>query len=572
MADSSTSSPPTVSTPIHSAAPIASRTFFFASADLLSFLCRFLSVDELLCCSALSSALHCVVDSNSVWRPRLLQAKHIQSSFVPLEIQPPFVPPPEDDDEEEKQPPPAPRRGSQRRSSSLACPPPSPCPASFDASLAEVAEVCSSHYANALYGLRIQCQILPVAILPFTGPHPATSPEAVPTSPPLALDPSPSSSSSSSFCCVFHLKFLLTRDPYNPLVNKFDCREFVLCREGDWWRVKAMGPPDSGQLVLNAYNMERSDSGLIFITPPAHSTSQPTRTPYKAQYIELMRCSEHSHTDCARLLTPTPALPPPRPTPAWFSQHLAALSFRQQPFPRIPESLYPSFHPLPVCGGCRLGVLAAVLSFCRQFDPMVPELGWQVDCLVRVNGVQWDARWKEFADEIAYDRVSIRWREREEEEGDGDGVGGQEETGEGEGEEGGGGQRMEGVTRRRRGEWCVERMVQLTDDSGVYAINTPSNLPWINPSPPSPATTHPPELSLHEHPLLHYQRSVYRINGYGCDVCEDSHSEQDVWHCQYCQFDCCPAAVHEARQRIANAAEQRVELMKPLNTQDEQDG
>ena len=520
-----------------------SRVFFFSSPDLLSFLSRFLSIDDLLTCSGLSSALRHVLDSSAVWRPRLRQAQHIQSSFVPLEIQPPYVAPEDDDDE--KPPTPPTRRGS-RRSSSLSCPPPPPCPAAFDASLGEVAEQCYAHYRNALHAMRIRCEIFPVAILPATSSSPTSSSSF--SSSPVSLPASLPASSS-----VFHLKFLLTREA---LVNKFDCREFVLVREADWWRVTCMGPPDSGHLVLNAHNMERGDSGFILITPPSHPTAA-ARTPHKQQYIELMRCSEHCHTACGRLLPPTPALPPPRPTPAWFSQHLAALSFRQEPFPRIPQSLHPSFHPLPVCGQCRLGVLSAVLAFCGQYYH-VPELGWQVDCLVRINGVQWDGRWKEFEDEIAYHRMSIRWREVEEEE---------EEQVEG-GERGEG--RMEGVARRTKGEWYVER-VQMSDDSGVYAINTPSNLPWTNPIPPSPPTTHPPELTLHEHPLVHYPRSVYRLDEYGCDVCGESHRGMDVWHCSCCQLDCCAAVVQEARQMLANAGEERLELMKPLNDQDEGD-
>ena len=79
---------------------LPSRHFFFSSPDLVSFLARFLSVDELLLCSSLSLALHAHFDHNAVWRHRLLQARHVQSSFVPLEIQPPYVEKPEDDGEE----------------------------------------------------------------------------------------------------------------------------------------------------------------------------------------------------------------------------------------------------------------------------------------------------------------------------------------------------------------------------------------------------------------------------------------------------------------------------------------
>ena len=488
--------------------PLPSREFFFQSADLVSFLCRFLSIDDLLLCSSLSSHLHAVLDSNAVWRHRLLQAKHIQSFYVPLEIQPPYVE--ADEEEEESKTPSPPLSARHRRRSSLTCPPPSASTAVFDSSLAAVAEVCCAFYARRLRHVGVDCQISPVAILPL-----------------------PSSPTS-----VFHLKFLLTR---RALENQFDCRSFALRRaEGGEWEVQAMGDLDTGYLVLNEYNMEQRDTGVFVITQPP----PPAKTA-KGQYVDLLRCSEDAHTGCRRLLRPSPALPPPRPTPAWFSMHLAALSFRHVPFPAIPPSLYPAFHPLPVCAGCRQGVLAAVDVFCQEWAHQVDSFAWHIDCLVRINAVQWDARWKEFEDEIRYHRLCIRRVD------DAD-----RHTAEG----------QEGLGASQLPRWCVER-IQLFDDCGVYAVNTASNLPWTNPTPPSPHETHPPELLLHEHPLRHYARSVYRSDEYGCDVCGESHEGQDVWHCSFCQFDCCARAVAEARASIATAQEARLELMRPLKEQ-----
>ena len=489
---------------------LPSRDFFFSSADLVSFLARFLSINDLLLCSSLSSSLQPVLDSSAVWRHRLLQAKHIQSFYVPLEIQPPYVE--RDDDDEEELKASTPPLSTRRRRSSLTCPPPSASTAVFDSSLAAVAEVCCGYYAHRLHQLGVDCQIFPVAILPF-----------------------PSSPTS-----VFHLKFLLTR---RVLENQFDCRAFTMGKGEDGeWEVRQMGDPETGYLVLNEYNMQQRETGVFVITqPPA-----PARTA-KGQYLELMRCSEDVHSGCRRLLKPSPALPPPRPTPAWFSMHLHGLSFRDEPFPAIPRSLYPAFHPLPVCAECRQGVLAAVDVFAEEWVHQVPAFQWQVDCLLRVNEVQWDARWKEFEDEIAYIRLNLLPADDADDAINDDG--------------------QDGAHQNPR--WRVER-VQLFDDSGVYAVNTTSNLPWTSPVPPSPASTHPPELALHEHPLLHYERSVYRSDEYGCDVCGKSHVGMDVWHCSHCHFDACSFSVQEARTAAVTAQEGRVELMRPLREQSEQ--
>ena len=128
-----------------------------------------------------------------------------------------------------------------------------------------------------------------------------------------------------------------------------------------------------------------------------------------------------------------------------------------------------------MCTQCRLGVLQAVGAFCSRWAPHVQVFTWQVDCLVKVNERQWDVRWKEYEDEIVYCRLSIRWSEQQradpDDDGDADVVGDDDAALSSPG-------------------WSVE-CAQLQDDSGVYAINTSSNVPWTNPIPPSPASTHP---------------------------------------------------------------------------------
>ena len=728
-----------------------SITLLLSVPDLIYHTSHFLSVDELLCCSALSQRLHAVFESDKVWRRRLGEAKHIQSSWVPLEIQKPYVH--RDDEEDEKAQAEDEKHSTRREEEHVAAaqamlleqakrgafePSASqPPPLSLALALSRFYYIYRVNANNHL-----SCDILPLAILPV--PPSAQLNSCLPP-------PAPG-------VYVYHCRFLLTRDR---LVNKSDAREMRLAwdESSSQWQVAAMLRTDSGILALNVHNVR--DGRIILPDEPLPSTPS-----CKQRYIRLLSCSCHSTTTCHHLLPPTPALPPPRPVPAWYSHHLAQFSIRQQPFPPIPESAYPSFHPLPVCYACRLEVKEAVRVFSETWRDREGMLSFEVDCAIRVNEREWDVRWRAYADDVTYRRCVVvaeeeeeedeadedeeeedeedeeeeeeeedeeEWRihedndgqlaedvrqmqvadsdadeadaDDEEEKGDGregqaathaepaaqpmqtqqqqqqvahppaDAAEGEEddneeernrdewvenamqptdatlqwiygqladatsqhyqrlmevegaqaegqsaEGAEGEEEEEGKVQRREGAADEeeederdvavanegattprhsarpranslpmsdatassvaastaatlasssvsspssaasasaRRVLFRVERVL-MDNDSGVYAINAPTNLPWTELAPRSSHDSHPPVLFMHEHALYHHPRSVYRSGDYVCDVCHEMHDSAHggVWHCDHCSYDVCEARVAEARREQQAAMEQ----------------
>ena len=390
----------------------SSLTLLLSLPDLIYYTSHFLTLDELLCCSSLSSRLHTLFDSDKVWRRRLGEAKHIQSSWVPLEIQKPYVHRDDDDEQEEKYTSEEEEKYSLRREEeqlaaahallveqnkrgsfepSSSSPPPLPL----------ALALCRFYYIYRINSNNhLNCDILPLAILPI--PPSINLNTFVP--PPAAG------------VCVYHCRFLLTRDR---LVNKSDARELRLAWDEDsrQWQVAAMLRSDSGILALNVHNVR--DGRIVVPDEPL-----PPTLSCKQRYIRLLGCSCHSTTHCQRLLPPSPALPPPRPVPAWFSHHLAQLSIRQQPFPPVPPSPYPSFLPLPVCSGCRLEVKEAVRVFSETWRDREGVLGFEVDCMVRVNEREWDVRWRAYADDVTYRRcvvvAEVEGEEDEEEEDDDD--------------------------------------------------------------------------------------------------------------------------------------------------------
>ena len=734
--------------------------------DLIYYTSYLLTVDELLCCSSLSSRLHALFDSDKVWRRRLGEAKHIQSSWVPLEIQKPYVHHDDDDDDDDGDGPEGKERhmtdeeaakekhSLRREEEQLAAAqallleqskrgafePSASSPPPLSLALA----LCRFYYIYRINSNNhLNCDILPLAILPV----------------PPSINLNPSVPPPAAGVCVYHCRFLLTRDR---LVNKSDARELRLAWDEDsrQWQVAAMLRNESGVLALNVHNVR--DGRIIVPDEPL-----PTTLSYKQRYIRLLACSCHSTTNCHRLLAPSPALPPPRPVPAWFSHHLAQLSIRQQPFPPIPPSPYPSFHPLPVCSGCRLEVKEAVRVFSEMWRDREGVLGFEVDCVVRVNEREWDVRWRAYADDVTYRRCVLaaevdgeeddeeeddedeeEWRIEEDEDdeqlaGDekeggtealattaqrvgavlrlaeaaerrsneaavdgeekqegsegqhrrqevpgpeeqpqrpvwheADDAAGEEEDdeeedaeeadewvenatqptdatlqwiygqladattqhyqrlreeaeGEGEleeGEEEEKGQQHEAAAEEgaahseeaaadeaeddvttprpiarpranslpysdatassvaastaatfasssvsspsstsptaRRPLFRVERVL-MDNDSGVYAVNAHSNLPWTDPAPRSSLVTHPPVLFMHDHELYHHSRSVYRNGEYVCDVCHELHDSSNggVWHCDHCSYDCCEQRVEDTR-REQQAAMEQIEAAK----------
>ena len=740
-----TSLPPSPSltfTP-HSLSSTSSITLLLSLPDLIYYTSHFLTIDELLCCSALSSRLHTLFDSDKVWRRRLGEAKHIQSSWVPLEIQKPYVHR-DDDDEEEKATEEDDKHSIRGEEEQLAAAqamlleqsrrgafePSATSPPPLSLALA----LCRFYYIYRINSNNhLNCDVLPLAILPV----------------PASINLNTFAPPPTAGVCVYHCRFLLTRDR---LVNKSDARELRLAweEESRQWQVAAMLRSDSGILALNVHNVR--DGRIIVPDEPL-----PPVLSCKQRYIRLLSCSCHSTTNCHRLMPPSPALPPPRPVPAWFSHHLAQLSIRQQPFPPIPSSPYPSFHPLPACNGCRLEVKEALRVFSETWRDREGVLGFEVDCVVRVNEREWDVRWRAYADDVTYRRCVVvaevdgeddeeedddddeEWRieegeddeqltdeqaegmtdtqtvaphdaallqrlaeaaerqayhqangEREERQerkdqgeaqddvnadeqqraaqqqpnhaADADADEGQDEDTdewvenagmqptdatlqwiygqladattqhyhrlreeaareedeqqrEGEEEKG----QQEGAvaaghseeatadeleddvttprttvrsranslpmsdatassvaastaatfasssvsspssasTSARRPLFRVERVL-MDNDSGVYAINAQSNLPWTDPAPRSSFATHPAVLFMHDHPLYHHTRSVYRNGEYVCDVCHELHDSTNggVWHCDHCSYDCCEAKVEEARREQQAAMEQ----------------
>ena len=423
------------------------------SVDLLAHTSRFLSISELLHCSGLSRWLHSVFDSDRVWRRRLTRALHIQSSYIPLEIQPPYT---EDDDDGAQDSAALPGELHERKElerllpmhaalpavAADSAPPPAASSSSATSpsalSLAQAADLCLAYYTRRINpNNHLRCDITAAAILPAPAdsfPPPKTwqraeeseskhshsaggeddleegndneegeeEEEAEQASPTSVSSPASASAvgRSSSQSLVYHAKMLLSR---SATVNKTDCRAFAILplEDGSGWEVERMGVSDSGRLVLNVLNIRN-------LHEPAASPSSalPASASCKRRYIALLTCSAHESHRCHTLVAPSPSLPPPRPIPAWFSHHLAQLAFRHQPFPPIPALPFPAFHPLPLCVACRVSVARALRRWGRARHEEL-EFSWQVDCVVRVNRWEWDVRWREYADEITYRRCII---------------------------------------------------------------------------------------------------------------------------------------------------------------------
>ena len=470
--------------------PTFFRTFL-ATADLLLHTFTFLSFSDLLTASAISQLIHAAVDSDKVWRPRLTAALAI--SAVPTTT----------------------ATTTSGTSSSVPRPPaasghPS-SPPSILTALSAVQRFCDGLILNQpmmrVGGRFVQRRAPVVNVI-------------VPAERPL----------------VYHVKYSIDNAPGPSHVEylEMEIRQWGVQWDGDGeeeqqrdeskyseenWAVDRVGPPLSGRLVLN---MADNCHLLTAPTPPPNKQQSA-----KQRYLATFGCSvRHSAGGstvssgvCRTLLPAQPPLPAPTVPPRWFSEHLRDAVVRGEEPPPVPTSPFPPLAVWPVCRSCRAQAAAAVQA---KFDQSRRILGFpiqmrmQVDCVVRVNESEWDARSREYEDEMEYRRVVLTTTAQPLTASTGTPT-----------------ESPSSCTASCKPHFQATRLYQ--DESGVYAISHPSNLPFNNPAPPSgPPRTHPH----HEHPLRYYRVSPYRHSGYVCNECAVN-AKGEVWHCDKCQFDLC---------------------------------
>ena len=387
---------------------------YLSSPDLVAHTSRFLSITDLLQCSSLTRWLHAVVDSDRVWRRRLMRALHIQSSYIPLEIQPPYRE--EDEDEDSAHAAALPGEQHERKELERLQPVDSAQPASTTAgllsspslssaslpappSLAEAAAVCLEYYTRRVNKDNfLRCDITAVAILHAPAdsfPAPRSSQqsdtahsgqsyysedevegddddgeeeeekvgeeeEVKEASPMASASPqsspaAPAVAASSAACLVYHVKLLLSR---SVTVNKTDCRAFALrlLPTGAGWQVERMGLSYSGRLVLNEF------SSRNLLEPQAEQSVSSAVAASASQFVQAalplaadLLCARLAALPHAGGAVAVAAAASSHPCLVLAPLGCAGVSSKQ-PFPPIPSLPFPALPPAAaVCGVPRVG-------------------------------------------------------------------------------------------------------------------------------------------------------------------------------------------------------------------------
>ena len=437
---------------------------FLATSDLLSHTFSFLSFTDLLSASTISHLIHTAVDSDKVWRPRLTAGLAV--STVPAVA--------------------------------ASCPAPPPEPAS--PSILTVLSVLSHYSLRGLAPRRFAAW--------RTEPPPQPTVTAiVPTERPLVYHVKWCTDNRLGQYQVEYREVEIGRSDKNADGDGEVKQMDESAKEECEWEVKHLGPHLSGRLVLNMADNRH------LLTAPAAPPALPQSA--KQRYLATFSCSVRhpannakGSTVCRTLLPPQPPHPAPTVPPRWFSEHLRdAVANGEEP-PPIPVSPYPPLAVWPVCRTCRAEAAAAVQAICDLWQRRLRQQPLQVDCLVRINENEWDARQREFEDSMEYRRVSLTTAATS--------------------------SPASGDAAPSSGTMFVaSRLYQ--SDTGQYAISHPSNLPFNNPAPPTgPPRIHPH----HEHPLRFYRVCPYQHGGYVCNECAATQNGQ-VWHCHLCHFDLC---------------------------------
>lgn len=287
--------------PLHHNQPIVATyshsCAVFHSVDHVRLIAAYLPLNDLLTASALCQSLHILFDSEAVWQDRLRQAEAIQHVHADVAVPADAV----------------------LSAAQLAALPPLP-------SLSEVASLCSQSYlaAQAQRQLNLNYSRLVARLRDVHPPQPRLT--AI-VHLPLTL--------------LYHTRIVtLVMRP-----RKYTAKyiEFTLaCSDAQQgWRVETVGRPLSGWRAINIddnvgeQNMRGDEQPLhsVFVPATTGTTTTTINSSSKQRYVDLLRCSEHAHNQCYRLLPPSP----PRPAANYH------------------RPLNPNLHPiqpLPLCSSC----------------------------------------------------------------------------------------------------------------------------------------------------------------------------------------------------------------------------
>ena len=499
------------------------------SEDVLAHSSGFLSINDLLLCSALCRSLHALFDSDRVWRPRLLHAEAVQSAVRRdrflfddddsakasrdtaqgeegdgdrhMDV---------DDDQKEEEakiahvtaPSPSPHPSSSPSTSPLSPAHPSAvAPASSQSSTSPPAlpSMLTVH-ALCLAWLSEPATMRRHLELPPHMPSPPFAPAVV------AIVHVPSSPQSSP---VYHVKSITRYLEFRGVCACFEL-ELEWASAAQQWAVRRCGPRNSGTLALLA------DENVHTFTAPAPMPPSSTARSCKQRYVARLTCSCHARHRCFSLLPPYPMEPAPAPPPHWFSQHLRDAVVNGGTPPPMPVSPFPPHLALPLCRRCVV-LLAHVFQQHADGFHLARDRRLHVVAVVRVNHSEFDVCLRHYEDEQQFHRFVLRW---------------------------------DGARSH------VACMFEL--DSGAYAIDPDTHtVPgWENPAPPRPG----PRLRTDrhaQHPLAWFPVSPYRHALYTCNECAASESGSG-WHCERCQYDACPRCIPAPADAAEDAPQPRL--------------
>ena len=271
------------------------------SSDLVQLIAAGLRVDELLQASALSRALHALLDSDTVWRGRLTQAQAEQHApFADPQLACSTQPTALSSLAERVRQGLLPER--------LVLHPESQPPLPSDS---EVAALCLAAFVQAEQQRR-QAE-----------PSRWSDSYELRSSRVMAILRLPSSA-------AYHARVITPKwsvsSAHEAAYIQFELQHTGAADRAGRWEVARMGHECSGWLAINiADNLADEDVRLNAEFSAASGVS------CKARYIDLRRCSEHRRTGCGRLVRPSSPL---------------------RPVDKGPEVHLPIIAPLPLCSSC----------------------------------------------------------------------------------------------------------------------------------------------------------------------------------------------------------------------------
>ena len=279
------------------------------------FVAAYLSVSELIVASALCRSLHTAFDSEAVWQGRLEEAKATQDTSDSYSVP----------------------TGSVLTPSQLETLPPLP-------SLADAATLClRTFFYPGSYNRCYFKYLLAIVHLPST--------------------------------VVYHTRILITSEEKRPAVERaVEYVQYTLkySKREQSWVLDSQGDGSSGWWAVNIDNNVEEFVGRhnnkpacrLLAVPTASSSSNSSS---KRRYIDLLKCSEHVHNQCYRLL------PPSLPLHAHRNDHFGRL--------------IPPISPLPLCCSCRT-VIAHCIDSARLHFSVGPYNVWGV---TRINQTIYEA-------------------------------------------------------------------------------------------------------------------------------------------------------------------------------------